>query len=158
MRVVDALGGEPPDVVFECAGNPAAPALAAELVRSRGIIVLLGVLEEPVPINQLVLLIKEAQMRASFTARQQARAGRREKGQQGDESLPLPDRLDRASERMAKRAEQVKAFADVIRPFYASLTDDQKAVANVVLGQGRSDRGFRGRHWTMNRGPGADQD
>jgi len=66
MRVVDALGGEPPDVVFECAGNPAAPALAAELVRSRGIIVLLGVLEEPVPINQLVLLIKEAQMRASF--------------------------------------------------------------------------------------------
>lgn len=66
MRVMDALGGEPPDVVFECAGNPAAPALATELVRSRGIIVLLGVLEEPVQISQLVLMIKEAQMRASF--------------------------------------------------------------------------------------------
>jgi len=66
LRVMDALGGEPPDLVFECAGNPAAPALATELVRSRGIIVLLGVLEEPVEISQLVLMIKEAQMRASF--------------------------------------------------------------------------------------------
>jgi 2-desacetyl-2-hydroxyethyl bacteriochlorophyllide A dehydrogenase len=66
MRVVEALDGEPPDVVFECAGNPAAPQLAAELVRSRGIIVLMGVLEEPVEISQLVLIIKEAQMRAAF--------------------------------------------------------------------------------------------
>jgi 2-desacetyl-2-hydroxyethyl bacteriochlorophyllide A dehydrogenase len=66
MRVVEALGGEPPDVVFECAGNPAAPQLAAELVRSRGIVVLLGVLEEPVEISQLVLIVKEAQMRAAF--------------------------------------------------------------------------------------------
>jgi threonine dehydrogenase-like Zn-dependent dehydrogenase len=52
--------------VFECAGNPAAPQLAAELVHSKGIIVLLGVLEEPVEISQLVLIIKEAQMRAAF--------------------------------------------------------------------------------------------
>ena len=66
MSVVAALGGEPPDVVFECAGNAAAPALATELVRSRGIVVLLGVLEEPVEISQLVLMVKEAQMRASF--------------------------------------------------------------------------------------------
>ena len=66
MGVMGALGGEPPDVVFECAGNPAAPALATELVRSRGVVVLLGVLEEPVEISQLVLMIKEAQMRASF--------------------------------------------------------------------------------------------
>ena len=66
MRVVEALGGEPPDVVFECAGNPAAPQLAAELVRSKGIVVLLGVLEEPIEISQLVLIIKEAQMRAAF--------------------------------------------------------------------------------------------
>jgi 2-desacetyl-2-hydroxyethyl bacteriochlorophyllide A dehydrogenase len=66
MRVIGALGGDAPDVVFECAGNPAAPALATELVRSRGIVVLMGVLEEPVEISQLVLMIKEAQMRASF--------------------------------------------------------------------------------------------
>jgi 2-desacetyl-2-hydroxyethyl bacteriochlorophyllide A dehydrogenase len=66
VSVMGALGGEPPDVVFECAGNPAAPALATELVRSRGIVVLLGVLEEPVEISQLVLMIKETQLRASF--------------------------------------------------------------------------------------------
>jgi (R,R)-butanediol dehydrogenase/meso-butanediol dehydrogenase/diacetyl reductase len=68
-RVLEALGGEPPDVVFECAGNPAAPQLGIELVRSRGIVVLLGVLEEPVEISQLVLMIKEAQLRASFAYR-----------------------------------------------------------------------------------------
>jgi 2-desacetyl-2-hydroxyethyl bacteriochlorophyllide A dehydrogenase len=67
--VLGAFGGEPPDAVFECAGNPAAPQLAIELVRSRGIVVLLGVLEEPVEISQLVLMIKEAQLRASFAYR-----------------------------------------------------------------------------------------
>lgn len=68
-RVLAAFAGEPADVVFECAGNPAAPELAIELVRSRGIVVLLGVLEEPVEISQLVLLIKEAQVRGSFAYR-----------------------------------------------------------------------------------------
>ena len=69
MRVVEALGGEPPDIVFECAGNPAAPQLAAELVRSKGIVVLLGVLEEPIELSQLVLIIKEAQMRGRSRTR-----------------------------------------------------------------------------------------
>ena len=69
VRVFEALGGNLPDVVFECAGNPAAPQLAIELVRSRGIVVLLGVLEEPVEISQLVLIIKEAQLRSSFAYR-----------------------------------------------------------------------------------------
>jgi 2-desacetyl-2-hydroxyethyl bacteriochlorophyllide A dehydrogenase len=68
-KVIDAFDGDLPDVIFECAGNPAAPQLAIELVRSRGVIVLLGVLEEPVEISQLVLLIKEAQIRASFAYR-----------------------------------------------------------------------------------------
>ena len=70
-RVLAAFGGEAPDVVFECAGNPAAPELAIELVRSRGIVVLLGVLEAPVEISQLVLMIKEAQVRASFAYRRE---------------------------------------------------------------------------------------
>jgi (R,R)-butanediol dehydrogenase/meso-butanediol dehydrogenase/diacetyl reductase len=71
VKVIEAFGGDLPDVVFECAGNPAAPQLAIELVRSRGVIVLLGVLEEPVEISQLVLLIKEAQLRASFAYRRE---------------------------------------------------------------------------------------
>jgi 2-desacetyl-2-hydroxyethyl bacteriochlorophyllide A dehydrogenase len=66
MKVIERLGGELPDVVLECAGNAAAPQLAIELVRSCGVVALLGVLEEPVPISQLVLMIKEAQLRASF--------------------------------------------------------------------------------------------
>ena len=70
-KVFEAFPGDLPDVVFECAGNPAAPQLAAELVRSRGIIVLLGVLEELVEISQLTLLVKEAQMRASFAYRRE---------------------------------------------------------------------------------------
>jgi (R,R)-butanediol dehydrogenase / meso-butanediol dehydrogenase / diacetyl reductase len=67
--VLREFDGDLPDVVLECAGNPAAPQLAIELVRSRGVIVLLGVLEEPVEISQLVLLVKEAQLRASFAYR-----------------------------------------------------------------------------------------
>ncbi len=65
-KVIDRFGGDLPDLVFECAGNPAAPPLAIELVRSRGIVVLLGVLEEPVAISQLTMMIKESQLRASF--------------------------------------------------------------------------------------------
>jgi threonine dehydrogenase-like Zn-dependent dehydrogenase len=71
VKVIESLGGDLPDRVFECAGNPAAPQLAIELVRSRGVIVLLGVLEEPIEVSQLVLLIKEAQMRASFAYRRE---------------------------------------------------------------------------------------
>jgi LTXXQ motif family protein len=87
----------------------------------------------------------EAQMRAAATARQQARAEWEQMRQQGAQRPALPDRLDRASQRMAKRAEQMKAFADAFKPFYASLSDDQKAVAGVVLHQGG--RGGHGGGW-----------
>ena len=56
-------------MVLECAGNPAAPGLAIELVAPSGRVVLLGVLEEPVPISQLLLMLKEAQIRSSFAYR-----------------------------------------------------------------------------------------
>lgn len=69
MAVIGALGNQPPAAVFECAGNPAAPQLAVELVGPAGRIVLLGVLEEPVRISQLVLLVKEGQIRTSFAYR-----------------------------------------------------------------------------------------
>ncbi|HEX8003420.1 MAG TPA: alcohol dehydrogenase catalytic domain-containing protein [Mycobacteriales bacterium] len=63
-----ALGG-PPRVVFECAGHPTAPGLALELVAPSGVVALLGVLSDPVPISQLLLMVKEAQLRASFCYR-----------------------------------------------------------------------------------------
>jgi 2-desacetyl-2-hydroxyethyl bacteriochlorophyllide A dehydrogenase len=66
--VIELLGG-PPRVVLECAGNPAAPNLAIELVAPSGRVGLLGMLEEPVQISQLLLMLKEAQLRASFAYR-----------------------------------------------------------------------------------------
>lgn len=69
QQAIERLGGAPPSVVLECAGNPAAPPLAIELVAPSGRIVLLGVLEEPVEISQLLLMLKEAQIRASFAYR-----------------------------------------------------------------------------------------
>jgi 2-desacetyl-2-hydroxyethyl bacteriochlorophyllide A dehydrogenase len=65
-QVIEWLGGLLPPLILECAGHPAALNLALELVRPGGRIVALGVLEEPVEINQLVLIIKEAQIRGSF--------------------------------------------------------------------------------------------
>jgi 2-desacetyl-2-hydroxyethyl bacteriochlorophyllide A dehydrogenase len=66
--VLERLGA-PPRIVLECAGNPAAPGLAIELVATSGRVVLLGVLEEPVPISQLLLMLKEAEIRSSFAYR-----------------------------------------------------------------------------------------
>ncbi|MBO0766358.1 MAG: Spy/CpxP family protein refolding chaperone, partial [Hyphomicrobiaceae bacterium] len=58
----------------------------------------------------------------------------------------LADRLDRISERMAERAERAKALAGAFRPFYASLTDDQKVVASVVMRQALRGQGGHGWH------------
>lgn len=64
-----ALGGELPDGVFECAGHPDALGLALELIRPSGAIVAAGILEEPVQINQLLLIIKEARILGAFAYR-----------------------------------------------------------------------------------------
>lgn len=61
--------GVPPRVVFECAGHPSAPGLALELVAPSGVVALLGVHDAPVPVSQLLLMLKEAQLRASFCYR-----------------------------------------------------------------------------------------
>jgi threonine dehydrogenase-like Zn-dependent dehydrogenase len=67
--VIETLGGELPVGVFECAGHQSGLGLALELVRSAGVIVALGVLEEPVPVNQLLLIIKEARILGAFAYR-----------------------------------------------------------------------------------------
>lgn len=96
----------------------------------------------------------EQQIRASFAARQEARMDRRERRQSSKtaERPALPDRLDRASKRMAERAERMKTYAEAIRPFYASLTDDQQAVAGVVLGRSTGLARAHGQRWSMHRG------
>ena len=66
--VVAELGAAP-RVVVECAGHPSAPPLALELVAESGVVALVGMHEEPVAISQLLLMLKEAQLRAAMTYR-----------------------------------------------------------------------------------------
>src|SRR5215470_14839208 len=99
----------------------------------------------------------EQQLRASFAARQQARQQFRDRMeqrlQQGSaaQDLALPDRLDRVAKRMSERAQRMQAFTEAFKPFYTALSDEQKAVAGVVL---RDLRGpmhgpWHGRRWAM---------
>ena len=67
--VLGALGGRAPEVVIECAGHVSAPGLAVELIAPEGTVALVGMLEEPVPISQLNVMLKEAVLRGSFAYR-----------------------------------------------------------------------------------------
>jgi hypothetical protein len=96
----------------------------------------------------------EAQLRAARTARLKAFADHKMRPDAGDhERLAPPDRLDRASQRAAARAEHIKALAEAFRPFYASLSDEQKAVATVVFRPMLRGRGFGGRRWATKHTP-----
>jgi hypothetical protein len=91
----------------------------------------------------------EEQIRVSSAARQKARTERRERRHEAQDSRPpLTERLDRAAQRMTERAQRMQAFATAFKPFYESLSEEQKAVAGIVL---RDMRGLRGhwRRWAM---------
>src|SRR5262245_4203759 len=104
------------------------PEVRARLFEGR-----MAMIKESLKLNQQQLGLwgpVEAQLRTSFEARQKARDERHARGQSGERAAPtLPDRLERASQRAAERAERLKALAQVFRPFYGSLTEEQKAVA-----------------------------
>lgn len=85
------------------------------------------------------------------------RKERREAWKNKDRERPaLPERVEKRSERMAERATRMSAratktkeFAEVLKPFYASLSDEQKEVADHVLrrfARGKMGRGHHGRH------------
>jgi len=67
-EVTRSLAAEP-DVVFECAGAVQTLQDAAELVRPRGKIMLVGVSLEPVPIIPMVWGLKEAELKACIAYR-----------------------------------------------------------------------------------------
>lgn len=110
----------------------------------------------------------EDRIRAGFADRRKAReewAKKREefranKGKHEHEQVSLPDRIEKRSERLTQaatklneRAQKAKDYAEVLKPFYASLSDEQKAVAGQVLGHfGQDHRGQFGHRWAM--GPG----
>jgi LTXXQ motif family protein len=115
----------------------------------------MAMIKESLKLNQQQLSLwapVEDQLRASFTARQKARAEREARHHSGERTpLAPPDRLDRSSHRATERAERLKALAEAFRPFYAALSEEQKAVASVVLRPAWRDRGFGGRRWHMRR-------
>jgi len=94
----------------------------------------------------------EQQIRANAARRQKLREERLQRRQDGAAAPPLPDRIDRAAQRMSERADRLKAFNDVFKPFYASLNDEQKALSHIVL---RGMQGGRGHHrrWAGHREP-----
>jgi len=103
----------------------------------------------------------EQQLRASFAARQQARQQFRDRMEQrrqqgAAQDLALPDRLDRVAKRMSERAQRMQAFTEAFKPFYTALSDEQKAVAGVVLRDLRGPMHGYGhgswRRWAMERG------
>jgi (R,R)-butanediol dehydrogenase/meso-butanediol dehydrogenase/diacetyl reductase len=69
--VVSRFEGTLPATVFECAGHPKAVGLGLELVAPAGTVVAVGVLEEPVEINQLLLTMKEARIQGAFAYRRE---------------------------------------------------------------------------------------
>jgi hypothetical protein len=116
----------------------------------------------------------EAKMRAGFEERREARAKWQEKREErradrkskGDEAkgdegkrerLALPDRIEKRSQRltdraakMTEQAAKVKEFAEVLKPLYATFSDEQKAVADRALNQfGRDGHGKKGPRWAM---------
>jgi hypothetical protein len=105
----------------------------------------------------------EEQIRARHVARRKAWQDRQQRREQpaGAERPSLAERIDRASQRMTERAQRMQAFAEAFKPFYASLSEEQKAVAGIVLRDARGGMRGAGRRWAMEygqRGPGGPGD
>jgi hypothetical protein len=96
----------------------------------------------------------EQQIRAGFAARHKAREAWAERRRdRAAERPPLPDRLDAMSQRLTERAQRMQAFAAAFRPFYAALSDEQKAVAGIVMRDAIGRGHGPGRRWAMEHGP-----
>jgi hypothetical protein len=106
----------------------------------------------------------EEKMRAAFAERQkkreewqakrdERRQAREARGDNKNEQLALPDRIEARSQRMTEmaaklteRAAKSKEYAETLKPLFASFTDEQKDVAGRVLARGH--RGH-GSHFAM---------
>jgi len=103
---------------------------------------------------------ERSKMREEWRAKREERHAERDKRK----DMSLPERVEQRSQRLAERAtkmseraERSKQLAAVLKPFYESLSDEQKEVATHVLrrfahdGRGRhhGHRGHHGRRWSM---------
>lgn len=109
----------------------------------------------------------EQKIRANFADRQKAREAWQAKRDElraerkDGEKLALPDRIEKRSQRMTEhaqklteRAAKVKEYAEVLKPLYASFSEEQKAVAGKVLGHLGVGGSGKGPRWAMHRGFG----
>lgn len=105
----------------------------------------------------------EAQVRSNQAARlkaMQAWGERRKAGGAQGAAAPrpeLPERLDHLAALMSERAERMKAFSVVFKPFHASLTEEQKQVMEPLLAElGGGRRGHHHGRWASRDrgGPG----
>jgi (R,R)-butanediol dehydrogenase/meso-butanediol dehydrogenase/diacetyl reductase len=64
-RALTRAIGQEPDVVFDCAGVPATPNMAVEMVRPGGQVLLVGVVDigEMIPIGGAIWVVKEVDVR-----------------------------------------------------------------------------------------------
>jgi hypothetical protein len=110
----------------------------------------------------------EQQVRDAFKAREARRADWAKKREERKAENPdrseqkrgdLAARFEKMSERMSARADRMKAFSSAFTPFYASLSDEQKAVLRPLIRQlspGFGRGGHHGPRWAFGGGWGAD--
>ena len=110
----------------------------------------------------------ETQVRDAFKQRDTKRAehekmrAEREKERAGgktEKTRPdMAERIEKMSQNMTERADRMKAFAGSFKPFYASLSDEQKEVLRPLvrdLAPGFGKGGHGGKRWAQNGwGPG----
>lgn len=65
QQIMELSNGNGADLVFECAGQPSSAREMTALVRSRGVIVNLGVFKKPVPIDMQAVNFKEIEILGS---------------------------------------------------------------------------------------------
>ena len=124
-------------------GQRASPEVRARLLDGR-----MAMVKETLKLSDAQLKLwapVEQQIRANAAEREKRREERLKRRQDGAVARALPDRLDRAAQRASQRAERLKAFNDVFKPFYASLNEEQKALSHIVLRGVRGGRGFHDR-------------
>ncbi len=106
----------------------------------------------------------ETELRNTFKARADKRAEsgktreERQKDRAEGKKPDLSERFERMSKTMSDRAERMKSFTLAFKPFYASLSDEQKEVLKPLMrdltpGMGRGHGGHGGR-WAFSGGWG----
>lgn len=90
-------------------------------------------------------------------AERDAKADGAKDGKPADKKrMDMGERIEKMSQRMSERAERMKSFATAFKPFYASLSDEQKEVLRPLMREMMGGRGHgeHGKRWAMGGGWG----